>query len=730
MIIKKLELVNYCQHGHREITIAGNLIAVVGRNGVGKSNMLGALQFALTGEQPDKNKADLLHWGAKEGHVVLEFEQDGKPGRIERSVSSNKVTLEYDGVTTSGITNVAKEIETRLHMDKDLIRQSVFVRQTEVDAIISAKTDKRDREVAFQKLLGIDAAKIHKNLTDWIYATTKPVAYDVQLAEANQRLGELETRVQAVEDEVRAAEKDLADFGEVDESGSVKFTKALAAVSAVLQARAGVQTCAGTVIAREKDLEWAREKAGLLGEDPGFDLVLLAEQAAVLRDELRKIGAKEAAEAEISGARQAYADAVAADHPSAEHVAALAAEADAVKAELSAVRAEQALRRKSLSSLDGTESTCPVCGRPLEANMVERLRAELASLGEDETRLAANLQAKHTEHVSAMGMAGTWQRAVDTQKARLDVATAELERLNADAPAIDRATAEAAMAENSKHQIAQRDYDAKAAEYKKAVGDAELRLSLANQAKADMEARLADAVAVAKKLCGDEAAADWEKAEKALESVVAEADRRRARRVDLQMAVTRASATRDEVLKSLEMLRKTVESLKAAQDEQDELAKRLHVAERVKDWFHYTNGPRVIVTYVLGRLTDNVNRFLGNFTAPFIVTPDPEQVGFRVQFTDGRDCPEDPPGTGVLSGGERVQLAVAFRLAIYAMFARKLGLLSLDEPTAYLDESNVDRFGVLLTKVREVARNMNAQVFMATHEQAVIPHMDSVISLD
>ena len=73
---------------------------------------------------------------------------------------------------------------------------------------------------------------------------------------------------------------------------------------------------------------------------------------------------------------------------------------------------------------------------------------------------------------------------------------------------------------------------------------------------------------------------------------------------------------------------------------------------------------------------------------------------------------------------------MAFRLAIYGMFAGKLGLLSLDEPTAYLDESNVDRFGVLLTKIREVAKNMNTQMLLATHEASVIPYMDSVINLN
>ena len=307
MIIKRIELVNYCQHKHRTIDIAGNLIAVVGHNGVGKSNFLGALQFALTGEQPDKNKAELLHWGAKEGYVVLDFEQDGKPGRIERYVSSNKVTLEYDGTTTSGITNVAKEMETRLHFDKDLVKQSVFVRQTEVDTIISAKTDKRDREIAFQKLLGIDAAKIHKNLTDWMYTATKPVNYDIQLTEAARKLGEAEARKATLDAEAQAAEAALAEFGEVDESQSANLSKAIAAVAAVLQAKAGRHACGTAVLMRAAEYDRAKAQAESAGVNPGFDVATLAEQTAALKDELRKLDAREAAEKAVEAAQQAYA---------------------------------------------------------------------------------------------------------------------------------------------------------------------------------------------------------------------------------------------------------------------------------------------------------------------------------------------------------------------------------------------------------------------------------------
>jgi len=728
MIIRRIELVNYCQHTHREIVISGNLVAVVGHNGVGKSNFLGALQFALTGEQPGKNKADLLHWGAKEGHVVLEFEQDGKPGRIERSVSSNKVTLEYDGTTTAGITNVAKEMETRLHMDKDLVKQSVFVRQTEIDAIISAKTEKRDREVAFQKLLGLDAAKIHKNLTDWLYAAAKPANYDIQLTEANQRLGELETRMAAAGEEVKAAEAALAEFGAVDESQSANFGKAIAAVARVLQGKSDVESCAQKVTERAKALDAAKAAADQGGANPGYDLASLTGQEAVLVDALRKIHAKAAAEQAFGEAQKAYDAAHGAPHPAAEEIAAANAEIEQAQAELATIRSEKALREKSVAALDGAGPACPVCGKPLDAGMVDAMKKELADLREREAKALPLLQDAQTRLFMRRQQLEQWQRNDAAAQAKLASAKAALDAVE---PAeLTEERVNTVMAKVRAEMQVQREYDARSAERKKAVADAELWFNAAHRARTDAIARLAEAEAEAKKLCGEEAAVDWTQAQATLESLVAETDRRRAQHTQLQMAVTRAVATRDEIVRSLETLSETVASLRKAQEEQDRLAKRLQVAERVKDWFHYTNGPRILVTQVLGALTDDINRLLGNFTAPFVVVPDPEQVGFKVEFTDGRDCPPQPPDTSVLSGGERVQLAVAFRLAIYAMFAGKLGLLSLDEPTAYLDEGNVDRFGVLLTKIREVAKNMNTQVLLATHEASVIPYMDSVINLN
>jgi DNA repair exonuclease SbcCD ATPase subunit len=126
-----------------------------------------------------------------------------------------------------------------------------------------------------------------------------------------------------------------------------------------------------------------------------------------------------------------------------------------------------------------------------------------------------------------------------------------------------------------------------------------------------------------------------------------------------------------------------------------------------------------------------VNNFLGQFSAPFSVLQSTEALGFKCIFHDGRTMPVDgPPDAYHLSGGQKIQLAIAFRFASYCMFASKLGLLSLDEPTVYLDDQNIGAFCTLLGKVKDVARKMNIQVLIASHERAIIPFIDTLIDLN
>jgi DNA repair exonuclease SbcCD ATPase subunit len=212
------------------------------------------------------------------------------------------------------------------------------------------------------------------------------------------------------------------------------------------------------------------------------------------------------------------------------------------------------------------------------------------------------------------------------------------------------------------------------------------------------------------------ASASWEQAQSVLQG--------------LDTDLARLDGTVKELSGTLATLDKTIAGLEYKRSTQQVHRDVVATMTRVRDWFHYGNGPHTLSSSVLGAMNQDVNKFLGQFTAPFTVEPSSDSLGFRCHFTDGRMLPPDgAPDATMLSGGQKIQLAIAFRFAAYCMFASKLGLLSLDEPTVYLDSNNVGRFCDLLQQIKRVAQGMNLQVLIATHERGVIPFVDTVIDL-
>ena len=78
-----------------------------------------------------------------------------------------------------------------------------------------------------------------------------------------------------------------------------------------------------------------------------------------------------------------------------------------------------------------------------------------------------------------------------------------------------------------------------------------------------------------------------------------------------------------------------------------------------------------------------------------------------------------------LSGGQKVALALAFKFAVSELLANQIPLLSLDEPTVWLDDINKPRLVELLEKAAEVAQS-GVYVLVATHEPLLYPAFSQI----
>ena len=726
MILKRLKLKNYLQHAAVDVPIDGTLIAVVGRNGAGKSNLLGSIQFALTGEQPGYAKGELLSWGASEGSVVLEFEHNGSTGTIERSVTGTGASFTYNGISVKGITQVAAAIKEHIGVDKDLSKQIVFVRQAEIDSILF--TDPRVRELSFQKMMGIgDVAKIYDSLGKKLSSLERPADYDLRIDEGRTHLSVLSDRMTGLTSRINGM------LAALDAKPAVAdMRKTMSSVKAAtrgLDDYAAHLAAVGRINAAIAKCEVEIAKVGTFDET----------EVQKLDAELARLGQLKSGAAALSIAQttfetaerklQALGDC---PHTEAEF---REAESDAAKKtatveKLSGEMGLYSMLKRGLAT--ATLDSCPVCGSALSDPGAATAHVTTA-VGELEKSLA--------EATTLAVQAGSKARSMDNAIRMYAKSRAEAETLHARAKGDieNLAPVAASVAECGGYDglcarmgaitTTLNDLRAKIIQYTSLNGTltAEKRHLVeavpARDAAADVVFSLLGWSPVG-------AMPDVLAAKRA--ELMAQTDCL-AKAIDEQTALTteiaKLDGARTELKNAMENLAKTIDELvekKASQAGRDAAVSTLG---NVRDWFHYSNGPHVMSSMVLGALTSDVNKFLSQFTAPFTVEPMDTALGFKCNFTDGRKVPDSPPGAEKLSGGQKIQLAVAFRFAAYCMFAGKLGLLSLDEPTAYLDDQNIGRFGDLLQQIKTVAKDMNIQVLMATHERSVMPFMDTIIDL-
>ena len=145
--------------------------------------------------------------------------------------------------------------------------------------------------------------------------------------------------------------------------------------------------------------------------------------------------------------------------------------------------------------------------------------------------------------------------------------------------------------------------------------------------------------------------------------------------------------------------------------------------QALQDLMHSSALPRAVAQRNLQIVETAVNDHLELFGSDFQVTAR-DGLSFTARFVDGREQPAER-----LSAGQKVVLALSFRLAVNLLSGSNIGLLVLDEPTAFLDEQHIRGFEPVLLQLRTLAASRGLQCVMVTHEAGLAPLFDQVIDL-
>lgn len=147
----KLYLKNYCQHTQLTVDLSANLHILIGANGRGKSNILNAINFALTGLATPGAKSlddDILD-KADTATVSLDFElKTGEKGNITRTIKrkagTNTVLKIGAAEPIEGAEKCQKTLQELLGNDLKTIVSTAIVGQHDISALLfSGEPSKR-----------------------------------------------------------------------------------------------------------------------------------------------------------------------------------------------------------------------------------------------------------------------------------------------------------------------------------------------------------------------------------------------------------------------------------------------------------------------------------------------------------------------------------------------------------------------------------------------------------
>lgn len=734
MRIHRVELRNLFQHAHVNERITGNTIGVIGRNGSGKSNFLHSMRFALTGEIPaDYTKEEMVRFGADgASYAEVDFTHNGLECTVHRGVAGSETWLSVKGrERVEGIRAVNAALFTITGLNTDVAKYA-FVNQKELDSALFDLPSQRER--AFQRLCGLSETQTVRDAMQIFLSRRLPEVpdYPVIIAKAQGELPAMEAA---------AADAKLA-FERTPDPGSAEAAQHAAAkaaamtrfADAITSRDARAKALAEAAQARQSAVETRTSAAAAVA---AIDINAIESELRANEATLQRLDASKAAIAELDAAEAALA---ANAHVPAQIAQQTAQVADArttlssVSARMNELRGvymrDQALldtlrRRPEHGSLG---EKCPTCMQPIQD--------PAATIAEIESRQALRMQelapvtAQAKQLADTISQSESWlSQAVKTMQG----IEARAVRARATAAGIDRSAlgdAASVAAAVEARRIQKNQWQ----QYRNADIQAASSLHWADLQHKNADAALQAAEAEVR------AAADNLREQTGSDNVPSSVQELR----DAAAATMSASQNIRKAASAYEQLRANADITAAARDrlvaqiaqlqrehqESENLVRVRDLMTRTADWFHYRNGPSALAMHVLRKLNADINGMLNSMNVPFRATASDSSLSYACVFTDDRAQPETGGVAAVkLSGGQKGMLAVAFRLAVFRMFAAKIGILSLDEPTAYLDDTNVSNFCSVLDRLRVIAGDMDVQIFMSTHERQVIGHLDCTVQL-
>lgn len=149
----------------------------------------------------------------------------------------------------------------------------------------------------------------------------------------------------------------------------------------------------------------------------------------------------------------------------------------------------------------------------------------------------------------------------------------------------------------------------------------------------------------------------------------------------------------------------------------------IDIAAKIRSAFHRDAIQKDLRTFGADAINASLTECLSMFNVPYTVYFTTDGLA---KFTDDKHQEHDFMS---LSGGQKKIVSLAYRLALMRLFASSMSICVLDEPTSFIDTSNIEAMKTAFVSLSEFAQQHNMTIFIATHEYSLVPIFDALLEL-
>lgn len=712
MLLEWGRLVNACQHVDTTITFGPGITALVGANGTGKSNFVGLIRCSATNEFSslgDVKEANIRRGAELDEPAYIESCWTTAAGEVilRRALANTVSRISVNGIELTELTGkevaITKKFFELIDTQKEVFDNFMFADYASLQKIIDGT--KSERAKLFTSLCGVGIIAKFDEQVRMKLAAAQAICDEFDPADLDSELQQWRLKkaaVKAIREELGQIAKAL--YCDEDYKAAIQYRDELKSLVDML-----IETKTNHALMFDRI---RKQKAALTEAQDKLDRAKVLHALAVKSKELARVVTTSlretietcdkyaAAARDVAAAKKTLKEN---DPSKPEFAGDASAEAQRLLIEEKAnvvVRGKHIAAELDLIAKSG-KGKCETCGSPIDVSP-ER-QSELSTQKLD-------LQKRYREITATL-------ESIDQYNQALKVYEKQTQAL-ANRKAAARATIKSLQADADKYRDSvevdeqrillsrrQRQLKLYTTIAQTAQTDIETQQEVVTTKKTKIETDTETLAELKETLDGYEMPTDAKIHEASTVVLTQDELRQTQRNLKFKLSADRLAAA-----ECAQRIRK----LRERQRRIGRLRESVEVMTRARSVCSRNRLPARIVNGMLHLTTDQVNELLRKLSVKFHVVVDTNEYSFIAVHSDKTREPAKR-----LSTGQGLCLGIAFWLARSAIFAGRLPLFCLDEPTAHIDAAKLVDIADLFAKLSDELLHANRQGIVITHHDAV-----------